>query len=156
MPSCISWMFYSMWHQSAKYIYMKHRIHTQGPVWPFWPDYMTRNAEWGHVRYMLVLSGEGLKKHVHVEWFLIVNPWILIYNNLCILILIGKQLHEEYAQWYFETAINWFGSASQSASTKLHQPGEEDVANSNICGRQSYFKAVCDIDRYRRLCSHRK
>jgi hypothetical protein len=30
------------------------------------------------------------------------------------------------------------------------------VANSNICGRQSYFKAVCDIDRYRRLCSHRK
>jgi hypothetical protein len=41
--------------------------------------------------------------------------------------------------------------------SKLHQPGEEDVANSNICGiRQSYFKAVCDIDRYRRLCSQRK
>ena len=42
--------------------------------------------------------GQGLKKHVHVEWFLIVNPCILIYNNSCILILIGKQLYEEYAQ----------------------------------------------------------
>jgi hypothetical protein len=48
--------------------------------------------------YVGPFRGQGLKKHVHVEWFLIVNPCILIYNNSCILILIGKQLYEEYAQ----------------------------------------------------------
>ena len=85
------------------------------------------------------------------------NPCILIYNNPRISILIGIKIYEEYAHWQFGIAINQFGSALHSASRKLHQPGEEDVANSIIMRKVVSFGPIripSSRNPFRRLDSH--